>query len=160
MCLITSRNCLPFARIWVRFWFLVRCVWDIFSVFCVLFVLLCVSSFCVSCTQCCLYLWIVYSWSTIQFSMLPVSSALSILDRPFGFQCCLCLHCLFLISHSVFNVACVFCIVYSWSAIRFSMLPVSLHCIFLIGHSVFNVACVSHCLFLIGHSVFSNVYLL
>ena len=101
---------------------------------------------CVLCTLCCPFLWIVYFWLPLRYSLTficPVScvpyvvrfSGLSIFDCPFGILWRLftvSLDCLFLIAPSVFSnvyLSCVLCtlccpflwIVYFWLPLRYSL---------------------------------------
>ena len=63
-CLIRCRKDFPFARSWVHLQCVVRSVLLIILCF-----LLCLSSSCVICIQCCPFLWIVNSWCGWQFNL-------------------------------------------------------------------------------------------
>jgi len=67
VCLIRCRNCFPFVGAWVhlQFWWALCCSSFLYYVLCFL---LCLSSSCVLCIQCCQILWIVNSWCGWQFS--------------------------------------------------------------------------------------------
>jgi hypothetical protein len=81
-----KRNCVPFESIWVHpirlktgtvfliclFYVLCFRVAHIFTFLCCVFVFVCLRS--VSCSKCCLCLWIVYSWLYIRVSLVNTDS--------------------------------------------------------------------------------------
>ena len=138
LCVFLDCLSYPFSFLWRLFVLCLVCL----SVLCLVWPMLCVfldclflitpSVFsnvylsCVLCDQCCVCLWIVYSWIPLQFSLTlicPVSCVTNVV---------LFLDCLFLITPSVFSnvyLSCVLCdqccvcfwIVYSWLPHRFSL---------------------------------------